>query len=790
MFDRYNFTVKEDEPLEKEVAIDPELLGKAYEKFNAIRPDNFEDYTAALKSGQKGAENRFNKKFGVYYTPREIVHYMCQQSLIHYLDAELNLEAASYQNFGEAQTDAFGNLVKSGQFTLAIEHRPSPEIPLADLETLVACGDRVGENEAVVQARGRETRAYSYQLPESIRQNAERIDRALAKITVCDPAIGSGAFPVGMLHEIVRTRNALSPFLQDPQRTIYRLKREYIEHSLYGVDIDPGAAEIAKLRLWLSLVVDEDDIRQIKPLPNLDYKIVCGNSLVGFPANWTSPITREIEALKQAFFDETNPTRKQELRTQINEKIQARYQDSYKTFGYEVSFDFRTVFSEVFREKGGFDVVIANPPYVRQEKLKDDKPYFQKQYKVYQGTADLYVYFYEKGLQILKSHGILSYISSNKFMRTNYGRPLRKFLRQEFTLRTVIDFGDLPVFEATAYPAILVLKNRKPTPDHTLQALCVEKIEDVNHLAEIVREYAWFQPQSRLEIERWNFVRSATHNLLQKLQQQGISIEKYTKGNIYRGIITGLNKAFVIDQCLRDKLISQNPQNNDIIKPWLIGKNVKRWNIEKQNLYLIAIQSSGDKGCSHPWKNANSEEEARQIFRQTYPAIHDHLTQYEEALRIRQDQGKFWWELRACKYYAEFKKSKIVYPNICKQPEFALDSEGFYTNQKCFIISLADQYLLGVLNSSVTFFLFRQMLPKLRGDFYEPGYVFFKDFPIAEPTPDQRAAIETLVDRILAAKQRDPAVDTRALQAEIDRLVYQLYGLTAEDIRIVEGREP
>ncbi len=301
IFDRYNFTVKEDEPLEKEVAIDPELLGKAYEKFNAIRPDNFDEFKKALKSGKTGEENKFNKKFGVYYTPREIVHYMCQQSLINYLATELDAKANK-----------------------------------EDIESLIHIGDQVSENEARVLSKGKETKTYSHKLPESIRKNATLIDLKLADITVCDPAVGSGAFPVVMMSEIVKTRNVLSVFLNDKERTTYDFKRRCIEHSLYGVDIDPGSVEIAKLRLWLSLMVDEDDIKNIKPLPNLNYKIVCGNSLLGYP--YRPQGLDKIEKLKDRFFNETRPKEKIELHKQIHKAIYGLYEDTKRSLGYQVSY--------------------------------------------------------------------------------------------------------------------------------------------------------------------------------------------------------------------------------------------------------------------------------------------------------------------------------------------------------------------------------------------------------------------------------------------------------------------
>jgi len=294
IFDCFNFTVKEDEPLEKEVAIDPELLGKAYEKFNAIRPDNFEEYKKALKGSKKGEESKFNKKFGVYYTPREIVHYMCQQSLINYIETELDKKANK-----------------------------------EDIDTLIHLGEHVSENEEIalikeqnIKDGKQKTSDYKLKLPESIRSNAKQIDDKLADITVCDPAVGSGAFPVGMMSEIVRVRNVLSTFVQGKSHTPYEFKRRCIEHSLYGVDIDPGAVEIAKLRLWLSLVVDEDDMENIKPLPNLDYKVVCGNSLLGVEKNlFNDQLFSELEQIKPNYFNETNPTKKQEYKKQIEELI-------------------------------------------------------------------------------------------------------------------------------------------------------------------------------------------------------------------------------------------------------------------------------------------------------------------------------------------------------------------------------------------------------------------------------------------------------------------------------------
>ena len=495
VFDRYNFTVREDEPLEKEVAIDPELLGKAYEKFNAIRPDNFNEYLKTLKSGNKGEENKFNKKYGVYYTPREIVHYMCQQSLINYLASELE-----------------GKIDKN------------------DLETLIHTGEQVSENEARVLREGRETDTYSHKLPGSvcIPENAALIDQKLSAITVCDPAVGSGAFPVGMMNEIVRTRKVLSVFLSDKTRNDYEYKRHCIEHSLYGVDIDPGAVEIAKLRLWLSLVVDETDIKNIKPLPNLDYRIMQGNSLItefmgiNFDADKprnsenlmfkdeTDELIEMFQQKKEEFLNESSVSRKAKLKERVenllieifetklktykadyfkqlenienkyavlpnpkdrNEIIKKEKAKLHKTSGFDLDtakrqlkelsserrikpfFLWSLYFSEAFLHKGGFDVTIGNPPYVRADSGKRHLELRQsikdsKQYETLWEKWDLYIPFIERSYKLLKPDGFTTMIVSDAYCHSKYAEKSQNwFLRNSRILRLDF-FGKIQIFDA------------------------------------------------------------------------------------------------------------------------------------------------------------------------------------------------------------------------------------------------------------------------------------------------------------------------------------------------------
>ncbi|MDO9586165.1 MAG: Eco57I restriction-modification methylase domain-containing protein, partial [Syntrophales bacterium] len=446
VFDRYNFTVKEDEPLEREVAVDPEMLGKVFENLLEVKD---------------------RKSKGTYYTPREIVHYMCRESLINYLDAEL--------------VGAEGDLFFDRK----------------DIEFLIRFGEMTHENDARVQSEGRETRDYPYQVPAPIRARANLIDEKLAGIRICDPAVGSGAFLVGMMTEIARARQTLSTYIDaDGQRTPYVFKRHAVQNSLYGVDIDPGAVEIAKLRLWLSLIVDEEDIREIRPLPNLDYKIMQGNSLLeefegiklfdeklitDRPIDETALLVKEakrkqtalqreyfrlqkagllasvkkqelemelqevavslkklskregkilediplfdsdakkkadeLRQLHKEFFEASQKSRKDAIKARIEamqwELIESTLKEQRKTDALEKIgrhkkdnvrpfFLWKFHFAEAFQEKGGFDVVIANPPYVRQETIRPLKPHLAKAFgDFYCGTADIYTYFYKCGI--------------------------------------------------------------------------------------------------------------------------------------------------------------------------------------------------------------------------------------------------------------------------------------------------------------------------------------------------------------------------------------------------------
>ena len=279
--------------------------------------------------------------------------------------------------------------------------------------------------------------------------------------------------------------------------------------------------------------------------------------------------------------------------------------------------------------------------------------------------------------------------------------------------------------------------------------------------------------------------------LLEKLCKTGKPLGEYVDGRFYRGIVTGLNEAFVIDRETRYRLVTEHPSSNRVIKPFLRGRDIKRWSISFGEQYLLFI----------PWhfplhedKNiSGASERAEQAFKKNYPAVYKHLLSYKKQLEARNEDETGiryeWYALQRCAatYEKEFDETKIAYPNICKRNEFAWDDKGYYYNQKAFIIPGASKYLLGILNSTVITWLFDKLLAKLQNGFYEPSAIFMKDFPI--PVTSKPESIEALVNKISSTKSKDPGADVSDLERQIDQVVYQLYGLTPEEIAVVEGKK-
>jgi len=747
-FDLFNFTVREDEPLEKEVAVDPEMLGKVFENLLEVRD---------------------RKSKGTYYTPREIVHYMCRESLINYLDGAVNI---GEENLGGVQPSQVTLFDVPGPEQLALKSKTyRPVVPRVDLECFVRHGHLAIEHDRQVGAKGRETETYRFQVPESVRRHAQALDTVLADIKVCDPAIGSGAFPVGMLHEIVRARETLTTYLGEAEeRTPYAFKRHAIQESLYGVDIDPGAVEIAKLRLWLSLVVDEEQFESIKPLPNLDYKIVCGDSLGSVERNLlNNHLFVELEECKQRFFEETNIRRKKKEKARIDGLIRELTND-------DRHFDYEVYFSEVYHAKNGFDLVIANPPYVRQEAIKGFKPQLKKEFPTfYCGTADLYTYFYKRGLEVLHSEGELCFIAPNKFMRAGYGKNTRDLLTREATPRIVIDFGDLPIFDATTYPSILLVEKKAPPAKARTLVATFTTDEQLLRLEKTLAEVGFSLPVSALKMAGWSLERPAVQALMEKLRSRGTSLGDYVQGRFYRGVLTGLNEAFVIDAATRERLIQEDPNSAELIKPWLRGRDIRKWQARWVGLYVIFTRRGTDID--------------------KYPAIKRHLAQFRKDLgpkksvkdkRGRKPGSYQWFEIQDnIAYFEEFEKTKVVYQEIATYQFFGYANPGLFCNNKCFLIPGKNDFLLGLLNAKITWWFLGQLASGLSGGARAMQTPYMEQLPIPSATATQKETITERVEKILAAPE---SPEVPRLEAEIDRLVYDLYGLTTEEIALVEGQ--
>jgi len=751
VFDLYNFTVKEDEPLEKDVAVDPEMMGKVFENLLEVKD---------------------RKSKGTYYTPREIVHYMCQESLINYLDTAINTGDVPLVTLPPPQGKLFSKPNPEQGTFKAPGYRA--DLPREDIEALVRTGELAIEHDTRVEAHGKETERYSYKLPETIRWNARLIDERLASIRVCDPAIGSGAFPVGLMTEIVRARNTLTTYLPDKEgRTNYNFKRHAIQNCLYGVDIDPSAVEIAKLRLWLSLVVDEEDIKQIQPLPNLDYKIVCGNSLLGVERNlFNVELFNELESLKPLYFNETNAKKKQEYKKQIDQLIKKITNDNQ-------IFDFEVYFSEVFHEKGGFDVVIANPPYISHDKI-ELKESLRNSFKCYEPFADIYCYFIELGMKLQNPGGLLCYITSNSYIKARYGMPLRNILREKGLFLQLINIEDFQVFEAAIVNTAVILVLNK-SPSMTPSCLVVSATHYYGGgFQEFVERNALYYAQTDFEVEPWSLTSPEKLKLKNKIEQAGKSLEKYgTK--IKLGLATGDNEAFIIDKLTKNALVKKDPNNRDLIKPILRGKDIFRYMYCFNDNYILLTRDGIN-------------------VKKDYPAIYQYLDSFGDSFKNRGAQGNHWTNLRHCSFYDDFKKEKIIWMELSDRGRFALcDSEIYLLNTAYFLIppiQFLPKYLLGILNSQVIEFYLGMIAETSGMGVTRWINEHVKKFPVPEVEKSKQITIAELVDRILIiVKDEDylsnPHKQARVkkLERQIDQMVYNLYGLTPEEIGVVEDND-
>ena len=435
----------------------------------------------------------------------------------------------------------------------------------------------------------------------------------------------------------------------------------------------------------------------------------------------------------------------------------------------------------------GFQAVIGNPPYVRQEALGDVKALFEEQYAVYAGSADLYAYFIERGVGLLAPSGHFGYIVSNKWLRAGYGEPLRRWLKQK-RLAQLVDFGSLPVFDkVSAYPCILRVDGGTPQKAFEVATIDTLAFQD---LAAKVRSLSFWVDQSPLEDGGWALVDRTTRDLLEKLRRTGVPLEQYVQGRIYRGIITGLNEAFVIDAATRQRLVEEAPKSAEVLKPFLAGRDIKRYRPPRSDSYLIFFPKGWTKG------HVSDAARAWDWLREMYPAIAAHLAPFEPRARRRFDQGDYWWEMRACDYYEEFERPKAAWPNMLVRPGFTFDTKSVYVGAPACVLPIPPDLfsILAILNSSLMDWFMRRTAAERGGGFleYKPVYVRELSIPVADSAVVARlsaGAARLLGERAPDAGQsrEDDTRNRAAIERGVDLAVYELYGLSPKEIEIVEA---
>jgi len=641
-FNRYNFTIDETDPADMEIGVEPEMLGKIFENL-------LED----------------NKDKGAFYTPKEIVQYMCRESLIAYLLTDSKIEENRIRELV---------LTHKGLFT--------------DAET-------------------------------------EALLKKMREVKICDPAVGSGAFPMGLLNELFACRVALGE-----KASAADIKKDIVRENIYGVDIEKGAVDIARLRFWLAIIVDE---KEPIPLPNLDYKIMQGNSLLeSFENEDLSNLTtiheyeygqgdlfggsaETIERLKRAIDDYYVPAdyiAKRKLRAQISERViqllkernlqphAVKKLESIDLHSNSEFFLWHTWFNDVFNRKdgnSGFDIVIGNPPYIQLQKDKGKlaEIYENKGYKSFTRMGDIYCLFYENGYNLLRGKGLLCFITSNKWMRAGYGEKLRDFFAKNVNPKILIDFAGVKVFENATVDTNILLFERGENKGKTLSCMTTNLSKDDmanlnNYFLNNSAEYNFNTHES------WVILSPIEQAIKQKIESKGIPLQDWDISINY-GIKTGLTKAFIIDGEKRDEILAnckdeeERQKTAELIRPILRGRDIKQYSYNWNNQWLIYI----------PWhfplqfdqSIQGASEKAEKEFKKQYPAVYSHMLQFEQELwaRNKSETGirYEWYAMQrwGANYWDEFDKPRIVYCEIGTSMDACLIEPGIFVNNKLYMVS-------------------------------------------------------------------------------------------------------
>ena len=697
LFNSYNFTVMESTSLDTEVAVDPEMLGKLFEE------------TVNERNGN-----------GAYYTPRQVVEFMCREALKGYIVGK----------------DITG-LTESNVADLVDHRNPHAVTP----------------------------------------QQALEIGNALASMKAVDPACGSGAFLLGMLQEILAL-NASLFIARHTSESLYRQKLDIISNSIYGTDKDGLAVSTAMLRLWLSLAVDYEGDGTPDPLPNLDLKLVVGDSIAGpdprtldFTHRWieTSTLHDDIVAYTTA-----QGQRKAELRERVEEtksRLRENMQDAASAGDIEWRIDFADVTA-----RGGFDLVIGNPPYVQLQRSGGELAnlYRSSGFATFARTGDLYQLFYERGCQLLKpDQGILAYITSNSWLKAEYGKTTRRYLCEMHTPFLLMEMGRNVFDEAIVDTCVLLLKQGYRGSHDSLEDLGIRAV-DVERL-----DGGTFPPEAGLwGLARpkgdapWSIMSATEQSIMDKMLAVGTPLKDWDI-DINYGIKTGYNKAFIIDNQTKDALVAKDPKSAEIIKPVVRGRDIRRYRVAWAGLWLIDTH--------------NGYEDTPAIDISHYPAVKSHLDNHYEQLAKRYDKGRTPYNLRNCAYHAEFVKEKLFWIDLTEEGRFAYDdSEMFCVNSAYMLTGDSLKYLCAVLNSTlVTWFMQNSALNSGMGT---TRWVRFTVERIPIPIIDTAAQqpFIRVVDEIHHALRS--GAEAESLESGLDGIVCDLYGLTTDEVQATNGR--
>ncbi|GAA7967486.1 hypothetical protein JP0545_00750 [Helicobacter pylori] len=474
--------------------------------------------------------------------------------------------------------------------------------------------------------------------------------------------------------------------------------------------------------------------------------------------------------------------------------LRKKLDDALSGREYQNVFEWRFEFPEVLDDEGdflGFDCIIGNPPYIRQEHIKPIKPLLQKQYRdFYNSTADIYTYFFALSYRLLKEKGFNAFITSNKYARAKYGAKLRELLLKKTTIVSYMELNALKVFEsATVDTSIMSFIKQEPSKESRFKYY--EPTPDDKNDLKSARSLP--MRQNALSTESFIFANASFLDLRDKMESVGIPLKDWDI-QIYRGILTGANEAFIIPTEKREEILNacktqeERKRTETLIKPILRGKDIKRYSYEWADLWVIN---------THNGYTSNLKFKIPPIDIEKYPALKAHLDSHYDTIATRSDQGDTPYHLRNCAYLEDFEKQKIVYGEIVQEPRFYLDNGEcelgyFYAEATSFILTGEHlRYLLGMLHSKLITFSFKTFYAG--GGLGESGYRYKKAFierlPIPKITPQNQKLADKITDgakAILEAKEKDPKANTQQLEKEIDALVYQLYNLTDEEIKIIE----